>query len=60
MRNSHHFRRCPQNRGKWIVRANVNVARLDGWTPVCEAAYEGHLEMVTVLASLGANVNDVV
>lgn len=36
---------------------DVNVATHNGWTPLIEAASEGHTECVQLLAKFGANVS---
>jgi ankyrin repeat protein len=35
----------------------VNATTDDGVPPICVAAQNGHLEVVKVLASLGADIN---
>jgi ankyrin repeat protein len=34
----------------------VSVVRQDGWTPLCIASQEGHLEIVRALLAKGADV----
>lgn len=44
---------------KFINKFNVNEKDDNGWSPIIVAAYHGHLGLIKLFISLGANINDI-